>query len=273
MEDALQLCIVNLDRFLSSPDSGRFWKDRSKYGVNETNQIDESVRSRFVRSLKRNMEERCGSDFPPIFYEAHQLLQPSRWKPSEFFSQDNSSTGIFAKQRATDIYNKNIDALTSSLSIKKQLEHCKIDTVVIQAEWQSLKSMMSRWEKTDFPPKNWESISDHLDENSHTNLFGLIDYLLCYGVSSADAERGFSIMKEIKTSKRALLANTHLCNQMRIKMDGPSIQEFDSNEAITHWFFKSNKKTPTVRSKRPTFGDVLHQNPGPKPKKKPIVVT
>ena len=40
-----------------------------------------------------------------------------------------------------------------------------------------------------------------------SNLFGLIDYFLTLSVSSAEAEHGFSILKSMKHSKQAALAN------------------------------------------------------------------
>ena len=60
-----------------------------------------------------------------------------------------------------------------------------------------------RWSKNDFPPELLELIGMKFDGLS--NLFGLIDYFL--SVSSAEAEQGFSILKSLKPSKRAILTN------------------------------------------------------------------
>ena len=55
-----------------------------------------------------------------------------------------------------------------------------------------------------------------------SNLLGLIDYFLTLSVSSAKAEHGFSILKSLKPSKRAVLTNQHLqWQQMLVNIDGP----------------------------------------------------
>ena len=75
----------------------------------------------------------------------------------------------------------------------------------ISSEWTFLKLKIAKWSKNDFPLESWESIGMKFDRLS--NLFGLIDYFLTLSVSSAEAEHGFSILKSMKPSKQAALAN------------------------------------------------------------------
>ena len=238
MESTLQICKANLEKFINNPESGIKWKERSKYGVTDTNCISAEQRIKLVKSFKRNIEDHCGSDFPPVFYEAHQILNTKKWIHSQFFQNANTG-GIFSKFTPTDALNANFNSLVESPTIKKQLEHCGVDVDNIPMEWHSMKSIMSRWSVTSFPPSSLVEIGKLILDDTHSNLFILIDYLLCHGVSSAEAERGFSIMKEIKGSKRAIFKNRYLCNQMLIKIDGPTVDQFDYDEAITHWFFQS----------------------------------
>ena len=69
----------------------------------------------------------------------------------------------------------------------------------------------------------------------HDHLFGLIDYFLCQNVSSAEAERGFSILKETKTPRRAILSNNYLSNQMRIMLSETLMISFEYDRAIDVW--------------------------------------
>ena len=264
MEDAMQQCLDYLNRFITHPNSGVKWKQRASFGV-EYDAMDEEKRVKFVKEMKENMEARCGSTFPPEFHEAHKLLKTTMWKHEEFFVRDNS-TSQFPAYKALNVFNENVNCLVNTAMIRVQLEYAMFDVDAIPTEWQSLKTIMSRWPKHKFPPESWKYIGEETD--ACVNLFGLIDYFLCLTVTSADAERGFSVMKELKTNKRAVLKNTHLQNQMRVKLDGPSISDFDYDLAIDNWYFSptSQSKSGVARKKRPAHGDKFHNKPGPKPK-------
>ena len=75
-------------------------------------------------------------------------------------------------------------------------------------------------------------------------------------------------MKELNTNKRTVLKNTHLQNQMRVKLDVPSISDFDYDLAIDNWYFSptGQSKSGVARKKRPAHGENCHNRPGLKPK-------
>ena len=125
-----------------------------------------------------------------------------------------------------------VETLTNDKFIRKQLEHQQINVNTITSEWVSLKSIIGRWEKKEFPPNDWSSIGKRVADN----LLALIDYFLCQNVSAAEAERGFSVMKEAKTPKRSVLSNTYLSNQLRIMLSGVQMDRFDFDTAIDKWF-------------------------------------
>ena len=93
----------------------------------------------------------------------------------------------------------------------------------------------------DFPPTDWAALGKKVA--GHDNLFALLDYFFCQNVSSAEAERGFSVLKETETSKRAILSNFYLSNQMRIILSGTPLNKFNFDEAIDVWMgFKKTKR-------------------------------
>ena len=99
MEDVLQLLLSNLDRFIIDPDSGKLWKSRNEFGINgPEDEISKDYRKKFTSTLKENVEARCGSDFPPVFYEAMELINPNKSKHDDIFTYDASSRNIFAKR-------------------------------------------------------------------------------------------------------------------------------------------------------------------------------
>ena len=138
-----------------------------------------------------------------------ELIDPIKWKHSK-------SRAIFAKYKATDYLDSTVETLTNDKFIRKQLDHQQINVNTITSVWASIKSIIGRWGKKEFPPNDWSSIGKRVAV--HGNLFALIDYFLCQNVSAAEAERGFSVMKETKTPKRAVLSNKYLSNRLRIML-------------------------------------------------------
>ena len=135
----------------------------------------------------------------------------------------------------------------------------------ILAEWIFLK--LAKRSKNDFPPESWGLIGMKFDGLS--NLFGLIDYFLTLEVSSAKAERGFSILKSLKPSKRAVLTNRHLQRQMLVNIDGPEIESFEPHKSIDYCYKRSTFKHRDwkARAKRPAYGNTMHEKPGKSPSK------
>ena len=85
-----------------------------------------------------------------------------------------------------------------------------------------MKPVLCPGNKKDFPPVDWASIGEKVP--GHKNLFGMIDYFLCQSASNVEAEQGFSVLKETKTSKRAILGNKHLAIQMRVILSGVPLE-------------------------------------------------
>ena len=140
----------------------------------------------------------------------------------------------------------------------------------ILSECTFIELKLAKWSRNDFPLESWESIGMKFDGLS--SLFGLIDYFLTLNVSSAEAERGFSILKSIKPSKRAALTNRHLQRQMLINIDGPEIESFFPHKSIDYWYKRSSSKhrDGTFCAKRPAHGNKPHKKPGPKSKQRKL---
>ena len=125
---------------------------------------------------------------------------------------------------------------------------------------------MAKWNRLNFSLESWTAIGEKFEHDELQNLFGLIDFFLTLTVSSAEAERGFSALKLIKTSKRTVLMNKHRQRQMQIYVDGPEIEKFQASEAIDYWenHPSSRSQSGKKRAKRPVHGDFEHKKPGPK---------
>ena len=254
-----------MERFKADPNSGYRWGKRETYYQIGEGEVSQEKRSNLVKSIITQLTKRC-CNTPAIFEESESLLDTRKWIDVEFFKS------LDGQIQCTDKLDSELVALLGDASIRKQLECQNVDVNAIPSEWQSLKEKMSTWNKRatrKFPPESWEQVAEWVVVEVHfENLFALIDFFLCHSVSSADAERGFSAMKELKTSKRTRLENSLLILQLAIYIDGVDIADFKTEPAMQRWLLKpsTNSSAGTVKAKPPGFMDNQHNKHGPKKK-------
>ncbi|WAR19983.1 ZN862-like protein [Mya arenaria] len=112
-------------------------------------------------------------------------------------------------------------------------------------------------------PKSWDNLRDYGDQElqmlnklpwswaeihevmskKFQNILPVMDLIMTISPSSAEAERGFSQLKLIKTRLRTRLSQSVLNNLLCIKLEAPSIELFDPTHAINHW----NTSRPRIR--------------------------
>ena len=90
----------------------------------------------------------------------------------------------------------------------------------------------------------WEVVSDGVGKDN-PNFMALINLLLTLPATSAVCEQGFSQMKKIKNDWRSRLTNESLTNLMRVKIESPSVADYDPAPALQLW------QCGGVRARRP----------------------
>ena len=81
----------------------------------------------------------------------------------------------------------------------------------------------------------WKRINKELGGPDVEKALTLVDILLALPPTSVENERGFSLMNVIKGNRRQRLSNARLNNQMRIRIEGPSISDFDPGPSVETW--------------------------------------
>lgn len=94
----------------------------------------------------------------------------------------------------------------------------------------------------------WEAINIQYKEG-HRNFLALVDIILSLPTSSADAERGFSEMKMVKTDWRCRLRTEALNDLMHIKFNTQDVAQFNPLLSIHLW------NSSAVRQRRPFYLD------------------
>lgn len=94
----------------------------------------------------------------------------------------------------------------------------------------------------------WEAINIQYKEG-HRNFLALVDIILSLPTSSADAERGFSEMKMVKTDWRCRLRTEALNDLMHIKFNTQDVAQFNPLSSIHLW------NSSAVRQRMPFYLD------------------
>ena len=79
----------------------------------------------------------------------------------------------------------------------------------------------------------------------------IIDLLLTIPAHSVECERGFSMMKKVKTDWRNKLNTDTLTSLVRVVMQTPDCKQFDPTSAILFWQSNANRKR---RPFQPKYG-------------------
>jgi hypothetical protein len=74
-----------------------------------------------------------------------------------------------------------------------------------------------------------------LNKQNIPNVKKLLQIMLVVSPTTAQCERGFSAMKQLKTQLRNCLKQDTLQMLMTIQQHGPSLEDFCSEKAINHW--------------------------------------
>ena len=83
----------------------------------------------------------------------------------------------------------------------------------------------------------------------YPNIFLLLDLVLTLPASTAECERGFNMMKQIKSDWRSNLGLEQINELMTVQLLSPDIKDFDPVKAIDLWV------TSGLRRRRPDYMD------------------
>ncbi|XP_013402713.1 zinc finger protein 862 [Lingula anatina] len=118
---------------------------------------------------------------------------------------------------------------------RRTLDNAGFKTSMCQVEWpQFKKSVLELHEKgQDTVSFLTRMLTVHKD--IYPNICALLAIVMVLPVSTADAERGFSLMKRIKTDWRASLTPSSLSNLMTVKLSKVKLDKFVPDSAYGKW--------------------------------------
>ena len=83
--------------------------------------------------------------------------------------------------------------------------------------------------------QKWRQVNKELCGNDVDLALSLVDVVLALPPTSVENERSFSLMKYIKGNRRTRLSQNRLNGQLRIRLLGLSIRDFQPGPVIDLW--------------------------------------
>ncbi|XP_072035509.1 zinc finger protein 862-like [Amphiura filiformis] len=115
------------------------------------------------------------------------------------------------------------------------------------SEWNRFKTFWLMNMTQLAPDETWQVLINHYTKQ-YPNLVHMISVLLLIPVSNDNRRRGFSTMGRVKTDERNRISSQSLDQLMRISLDGPEPEVYDSTKA-TEGFFTKKKRRPNQGSR------------------------
>ena len=131
------------------------------------------------------------------------------------------------------------------------LTSCHVELALALLEWTELKLFVSRQHhfRAVHPLAVWQRVSqEDAVRNDYVNIMTLIHLTSMYPLSNASCERGFSVMKRIKSDWRCNLSTDTLDMLMRIDIEGQKlVQDFILRPVVNRWWlYGQRRKRPNI---------------------------
>jgi len=86
------------------------------------------------------------------------------------------------------------------------------------------------------------------DVQTLKNILALLRIYMVIPSSTAEAERGFSLMQRIKNDHRSRLSGSTLTDLMMVKLCAPDLDSFDPVPSISMWYTSGKRRLQRRRS-------------------------
>ena len=153
------------------------------------------------------------------------FLDTQSWVKNADTEADDLSEIVAAVEYITSHFREPLEVVSANLaSIQDEVE----EVVDYARKYLSIQSESYQ--------KIWYKLHISPDASKWPNVLVLAELLFSLPFSNGRVERIFSSMKIIKTDRRTNLHTNTLSDLLEIQVEGPSLQNFSSEEAVRLWW-------------------------------------
>lgn len=221
----------NVESFLNNSEDGS-WKDQQLNRGENCIANFHNAKDGILADVIKYVSDRFEIFENNQIMVAGRILDPSEWP-------------VNAPQADVAAYGN--DELTAlSEHFNQPLQRSNFTIQGARREWLDLKVFALRHHnRMNFLPF-WKYIfQNHKDR--FFNVCLLAEIIMCFPINTACCERGFSVMKKVKSDWRSRLEPETLDTLMRIAIEGKPLEQFDPEPAMRLW------NESGVRRRRPNF--------------------
>ena len=117
----------------------------------------------------------------------------------------------------------------------------------LKAEWPLLRTAVFETFPDTMESLTWQQVNKQFG-TEYPHALSLFDVILSIPATSTAFKRGLTHMKLIKSNRRTCMKEATLSNCLTIKLEGPSILDFNPEKAIDVWFQKAVRRPGTSGS-------------------------
>ena len=128
------------------------------------------------------------------------------------------------------------------------LQEAKVNCALLQQEWEVMVYYAKQYINLVQDPYRvvWWKLFNSPDANKWTNILALVELTFCIPLSNGHVERCFSQLKITKTNRRVSLGEEQLDQILRIRIDGPPLQQWDATNAVGLLWWTDKTRRPVV---------------------------
>lgn len=118
------------------------------------------------------------------------------------------------------------------------LQDAGVNIALIRNEWDDMVTYAKQYINlvTCSYSEVWWKLFNCPDTVKWSNILSLIELIFSMPLSNGHLERCFSQLKVVKSNRRSCLKQDHLDDLLRIKIEGPPLDEWRSEDAIQLWW-------------------------------------
>ena len=124
------------------------------------------------------------------------------------------------------------------------LQEAQVNCALLQQEWEDIVYYAKQYINLvkDPYPVVWWKLFNSPDANKWTNILTLVELTFTIPLSNGHVERCFSQLKITKTNRRVGLGEDRLDQILRIRIEGPPLEEWDATKAVGLWWTDKTRR-------------------------------